>query len=72
MLRLQACSAHESSSLSCYAMSRFLDPGFILRDLRDGGKVKHESGCWASVICAKSKKQEVVDELVVLSHAKFL
>ena len=53
-------------------MSRFLDPGFILRDLRDGGKVEHGSGCWANLTCAESKKQEVVDELLVLSHAKFL
>ena len=53
-------------------MSRFLDPGFILRDLRDGGKVEHGSGCWASITYAESKKQEVVDELLDLSHAKFL
>ena len=53
-------------------MSRFLDRGLILRDLRDGGKVEHGSGCWANVTYAESKKQEVVDELLVLSHAKFL
>ena len=53
-------------------MSRILDQGFILRDLRDGGKVEHGSGCWANLTCAESKKQEVVDELLVLSHAKFL
>ena len=53
-------------------MSRFLDLGSILRDLRDGGKVEHGSGCWADLTCAESKKQEVVDELLVFSHAKFL
>ena len=53
-------------------MSRFLDPCLILRDLRDGGKVEHGSGCWADLTCAEPKKQEVVDELLVLSHAKFL
>ena len=52
-------------------MSRLLDPCFILRDLRDGGKVEHGSGCWANT-CAEPKQQEVVDELLVLSHAKFL
>ena len=53
-------------------MSRFLDPGFILRDLRDGGKVEYGSGGWANLTCAEPKQQEVVDELLVLSHAKFL
>ena len=53
-------------------MSRILDRGFILSDLRDGGKVEHGSGCWANVTCAESKQQELVDELLVLSHAKFL
>jgi hypothetical protein len=53
-------------------MSRFLDPGFILRDLGDGGKVEHGSGCRANLTCAEPKQQEVVDELLVLSHAKFL
>ena len=53
-------------------MSRFQDPGFNLRHLRDGGKVEHGSGCRASVTCDESMKQEVVDELLVLSHAKFL
>ena len=53
-------------------MSRFLDPGFILRDLRDGGKVEHGSGCWVNLTCAESKEDEVVDELLVLGHAKFL
>ena len=53
-------------------MSRFLDPSFILHDLRGGGKVEHGSGCRADLTCAESEKQEVVDELVVLSHAKFL
>ena len=72
VLTLEACLPHESSSLSCYAMSRFLDPGFILRDLRDGGKVEHGSGGWANLTCAEPKQQQVVDELLVLSHAKFL
>ena len=53
-------------------MSRFLDLGFTLPDLRDGGNVEHGSGCRANLTCAESKKQEVVDELLVLSHAKFL
>ena len=53
-------------------MSRFIYPCYILRDLRDGGKVEHGSGCWANLTCAESKKQEVVDELLVLSHSKFL
>ena len=53
-------------------MSRFLDPGFILRDLRDGGEVEQGSGCGANPTCAEFKKQEVVDELLVLGHAKFL
>ena len=53
-------------------MSRFLDPVFILRDLRDGGKVEHGFCCWAYRTCAEPKQQEVVDELLVLSHAKFL
>ena len=53
-------------------MSRFLDPCFIFRDLRDGGKVEHGSGCRANLTCAESEQQEVVDELLVLSHAKFL
>ena len=43
ILTFQACLLQESSSLSCSAMSRFLDQGFILRDLRDGGKVEHGS-----------------------------
>ena len=72
VLMLKACSPHESSSLSCYALLRFLNQGFILRDLRDGGKVEHGSGCWAHLTCAESKEQDVVDELLVLSHAKFL
>ena len=53
-------------------MTRFIDLGFILRDLRDGGKVEHGSGCRANLTCAESKQQQVVDELLVLSHAKFL
>ena len=53
-------------------MSSFLDLGSILRDLRDGGKVEHGSCCWANLTCAEPKQQEVVDELLVLSHAKFL
>ena len=53
-------------------MSRFLDPDFTLPDFRDGGKVEHGSGCWANLTCAESEKQEVVDELLVLSHANFL
>ena len=53
-------------------MSRILDRGFILRYLRDGGKVEHGSCCWANLTCAESKQQQVVDELLVLSHAKFL
>ena len=44
----------------------------VVRDLRDGGKVEHWSGCRANLTCAESKQQEVVDELLVLSHAKFL
>ena len=52
--------------------SLIIDNGFILRDLRDGGKVEHGSCCWANLTCAESQKQEVVDELLVLSHAKFL
>ena len=44
----------------------------MLRDLRDGGKVEHGSGCWANLTCAESEKQEVVDELLVFSLAKFL
>ena len=53
-------------------MSRFLDLGSILRDLRDGGEVEHGSGCRANLTCAESKQQQVVDELLVLNHAKFL
>ena len=53
-------------------MSLFLDLGSNLRDLRDGGKVEHGSGCWANLTCAESKNQEVVDELLVISHTKFL
>ena len=53
-------------------MSRFLNQGFILRDFRDGGNVEHGSGSWADLTCAESKQQEVDDELLVLSHAKFL
>ena len=53
-------------------MSRFLDPGLTLPDLSDGGKVEHGSGCRANLTCAEPKQQEVVDELLVLSHAKFL
>ena len=53
-------------------MSLFLDPDFIIRDLRDGGKVEHGSGCWVNLTGAESKEQQVVDELLVLSHAKFL
>jgi hypothetical protein len=72
VLTFEAYLPHESSSLSCYAMSRFLDQGSILRDLRDGGEVEHGSGSWANLRCAEPKQQEVVDELLVLSHAKFL
>ena len=53
-------------------MSSFIDPGFILRDLRDGGKVEQGSGCWANLTYAEPKQQELVDELLVLRHAKFL
>ena len=44
----------------------------LLHELRDGGKVKHGSGCLAYINCAKPKKEEVVDKVLVLSHAKFL
>ena len=41
-------------------------------DFRDGGEVEHGSGYLADVAGAESKKQQVVDELLVLGHAKFL
>ena len=44
----------------------------LSHDFRDGGEVEHGSGCLADVACAESKKQQVVDEVLVLGHAQFL
>ena len=44
----------------------------ITQDFRDGGEVEHGSGCLADVAGAESKKQQVVDELLVLGHVQFL
>ena len=41
-------------------------------NFRDGGEVEHGSVCLADVACAESKKQQVVDKLLVPGHAQFL
>ena len=49
------------------------DRGYrLLHELRDTGIVEKGSGCVPNVACAKPKQEEVVDELLVLRHAKLL
>ena len=45
---------------------------WLPHNFRDGGKVKNWPRSLTLITCAESKKQEVVDELLILSHAKFL
>jgi hypothetical protein len=44
---------------------------WLLRDLRDGGQVEDGSGGLPYLAGAEPKKEEVLDELLVLRHAKF-
>ena len=69
---IKLSTTHEASSLCRSLLSCFLPSRLIPHDFRDGGEVEHGSGCLADVACAESKKQQVVDELLVLGHAQFL
>ena len=42
---------------------------WLLYDLGDGAVVKDRGGLVAIMCCAKTKKQEIVDKLLVLCHA---
>ena len=51
--------------------SLIVDNGFLVI-FKMEAKLSMGLGCRANLTCAESEQQEVVDELLVLGHAKFL